>query len=81
METYISDLDIFTENRNLKDIIFVSNCCGRYLKHLKNGIPVKDFNGNKKDYSLVALTRYLQSYVRVKDVRDKIQADFKTGEI
>lgn len=73
LDTYISDLEILTENRKLKDIIFVSNSSGRYIKQLKNGLPVKQFRGNKKDYTLVALARYLQGFVRVNDVREKIQ--------
>jgi hypothetical protein len=60
------------ENRNIKDMIFVSNCLGRFLKQVRNGIPVKDFTGNKKDYSFVALARYLKGLTRVKDVREKI---------
>lgn len=77
-DLYISDIDILTENRNLKDIIFVTDSFGRVLKHLRNGVPVKSFNGSKKDYSLVALVRYLKSFVKIKDVREKIQQDFKT---
>jgi TFIIF-interacting CTD phosphatase-like protein len=80
-DIYISDLDILTENRNIKDIIMVSDSFGRLLKHLRNGVPVKTFNGSKKDYSMVALVRYLMSYSRVKDVREKIQLDFKTIDI
>jgi hypothetical protein len=51
------------------------------LKQLRNGIPVKPFTSNKKDYTLVALARYLKAFVRIKDVREKIQADFKTLDI
>ncbi len=75
---YISDLDILTENRNIKDIIMVSDSFGRFVKHLRNGVPVRTFTGNKKDYSMVALVRYLKCYSRLKDVREKIQHDFKT---
>jgi len=70
---HISDLDLLTDNRNLKDIIMISDTLGRVIKHLKNTVPVRSFNGNKKDYSMVALVRYLKSLIRVKDVRDKIQ--------
>jgi TFIIF-interacting CTD phosphatase-like protein len=69
---YISDLDIITENRNIKDIIMISDSYGRTVKHMRNRVPVKTFNGSKKDYSMVALVRYLKGYVRVKDVREKI---------
>lgn len=56
----------------------LSDSFGRIMKHIKNGIPVRTFNGNKKDFSMVALVRYLKGYVRIKDVRKKIQQDFKT---
>lgn len=59
---YISDLDVLTDNRNLKDIIVVTDSFGRIAKHLRNGVPVRTFTGNKKDYSMVALVRYLKCY-------------------
>jgi len=55
---------------NIKDIIFVSDTYTRALKHLRNVVPAKTFIGSKKDYSLVALSRYLKGFVRVKDVRE-----------
>jgi TFIIF-interacting CTD phosphatase-like protein len=73
IDMYISDLDLLTDNRNLKDVIMLCDTLGRAIKHLKNCVPVRTFNGNKKDYSMVALVRYLKSYMRVKDVREKIQ--------
>jgi hypothetical protein len=72
LDTYISDLEILMENRNLKDMVFISNCTGRNLKSVRNVVPVRDYIGNKKDYSFVALSRYLKSLVRIKDVREKI---------
>ena len=81
IDTYISELDILTDNRNIKDIIMLTDSFSRIAKHLRNGIPVRTFNGNKKDYSMVALVRYLKGYVRVKDVREKICQDFKTLDI
>ena len=81
LDIYISDLDVLTENRNIKDLIMVTDTFGRTIKHIRNRIPVKSFNGSKKDYSMVALVRYLKGYVRVKDVREKVQSDFKTIDI
>jgi len=97
----VSELEVFTgtersEPRDLSDIIFVTDSYSRVLgKHVRNVVPVSTFMGSKKDFSLVALTRYLkQGYgpcvpltIRksgvvslVKDVRDKIQQDFKTTD-
>lgn len=81
IDVYVSDLDVLTENRNIKDLIMISDSFSRSLKHIRNRVPVKSFNGSKKDYSMVALVRYLKGYVRVKDVREKIQSDFKTIDI
>lgn len=56
----------------------VTDTFARIVKHLRNGVPTKTFIGSKKDYSMVALVRYLKGFTRVKDVREKIQLDFKT---
>ena len=44
--------------------------------NLYNGIPLKEFHGNKQDLSLFSLTRYLKTFRDVKDVRVKIKEDF-----
>eukprot|EP00347_Sterkiella_histriomuscorum_P013290 403365282 len=62
--------------RNIKDIIVVANTCGTYMFNLYNGIPLKEFYGNKQDISLFSLTRYLKTFRDVKDVRVKIREDF-----
>jgi CTD small phosphatase-like protein 2 len=71
-EIRVSDLEILYKYRNIKDIIIVSYSCRRYMKHLRNGIPSREYNGNKKDFMLVALERYLKTFIKVKDVRDKL---------
>ena len=35
--------------RDLKDIIVVANTCGTYMFNLCNGIPIKEYIGNKQD--------------------------------
>ena len=62
--------------RDLKDIIVVSNTCCRHLVHYSNGIPVKEYQGNKRDLALYSLTKYLKTFREVKDVRVKIIEDF-----
>ena len=59
----------------------VSGAYTRMAKHLRNGVPTKAFTGEKKDFSLVALLRYLKDFIKCKDVREKIQQDFKTIDI
>ena len=62
--------------RNLKDIIVISNTCGCYMFNMFNGIPVKEYNGDKSDISFFSLTRYLKQIKDVPDVRVKIMEDF-----
>ncbi len=61
--------------RDIKDIIVVANTCGSYMLNLFNGIPVKEFNGDKTDISFFSLTRYLKKFKEVPDVRTKIMED------
>ena len=76
IDYYILDLNILLGSRDLKDILVVSHTCGRNMLHYSNGIPVKEYQGNKKDLSLYSLTKYLRSFKDVKDVRVKICEDF-----
>lgn len=76
IDYYILDLNILLGSREPKDIIVVSHTCGRNMLHYNNGVPVKEYQGNKKDLSLYSLTKYLRSFKDVRDVRTKIQEDF-----
>ncbi len=76
LDYYILDLNILLGSRELKNIIVVSNTCGRSMLHYANGVPVKEYIGDKKDYSLFSLTKYLKTFKDVKDVRTKISEDF-----
>ena len=92
IDRYIVDLDVFTglygdTPRELSDIIFVTDSFSRVQgKHARNVVPVGTFSGSKKDLTMIALGRYLKSTYGmannkpVKDVRDKIQLDFKTTD-
>lgn len=74
---YILDLNILLgSSRDLKDIIVVSNSSCRHLVQHSNGVPVKEYTGNKRDLSLYALTKYLKTFKDIKDVRTKIIDDF-----
>jgi TFIIF-interacting CTD phosphatase-like protein len=65
------------DGRNIKDIIIVDNRATSFAIHFTNGIPIKDYEGDKNDKWLVALTSYLQSFQGHSDVRTKIKSDFK----
>ncbi len=81
IDYYILDLNILLGSRDLKDIIVVSNTCGRSLLHYNNSVPVKEYNGNKKDLSFYSLAKYLRSFKDCKDVRVKIAEDFGIWKI
>jgi hypothetical protein len=76
IDYYVLDLNILLGSRDAKDIIIVSNTCGRHMLHYANGVPVREYSGNKKDLSLYALCKYLKSFKDIKDVRSKICEDF-----
>lgn len=67
LDRYIVDLDIFTgpygdSPRDLADIVFITDSYTRVQgKHVRNVIPVSSFGGSKKDFSMVALGRYLKT--------------------
>ena len=77
---HIKDLKILLNNRDLKDIVIVDNCTINYMLQLTNGIPIKDFNGDKRDYHLYTLCKYLKTFKDVKDVREKITEDFRIND-
>lgn len=58
----IKDLIQLLENRNIKDIIIVDNRATSFAIHFTNGIPIKDYEGDKTDNQLKFLTPYLQSF-------------------
>jgi len=80
IDFYILDLNIFCGkgNRELKDIIVVSNTCGKYCFNLANGIPVKEFKNpaTKTDICLYALRKYFKDLKGIGDVRPKLKEDF-----
>jgi hypothetical protein len=54
----------------------IANTCGCYMFNLFNGIPVKEYHGDKTDISFFSLTRYLRQIKDVADVRAKISEEF-----
>lgn len=62
--------------RDTKDIIVVASSCGSFMLNLFNGVPVKEFLGEKLDLSFFSLARYLKRMKDCKDVRLRIKEDF-----
>jgi len=57
------------EGRNIKDILIVDNRATSFAIHFTNGIPIKDYEGDKSDKWLHSLISYLNSFVNLADVR------------
>lgn len=72
-------MNFATFKRDPKDILIVASSCGSFMFHLFNGIPVKEYFGDKLDISFFSLTRYLRSIKDAKDVRTRIKEDFYPG--
>ena len=48
---------------------------------MANGIPIKNFEGDRRDFYLYSLCKYLKTFKDVPDVRVKITEDFKINDI
>jgi CTD small phosphatase-like protein 2 len=70
---FIKDLSLLLSGRNIEDIIIIDNRVCSYGFDLSNGIPIRDFLGDKTDKDLVFLTNYIRTkLLNAKDVREVI---------
>ena len=53
---HVKDLIQLLEGRNIKDILIVDNRAMSFAIHFTNGIPIKDYEGDKSDKWLQSLT-------------------------
>ena len=57
---YYKDLRILSEGRSFSEMVLIDNRALSYgALHLTNGIPIKDYTGDKNDIELPVLTQYL----------------------
>ncbi|TNV83688.1 hypothetical protein FGO68_gene5131 [Halteria grandinella] len=73
----IKNLTQLLSDRQIGEIILVDNKATGFAANIQNGIPIKDYYGDKSDNWLRHLTSYLNSFIRESDVRYKIKRDFK----
>jgi TFIIF-interacting CTD phosphatase-like protein len=45
----VKDLIQLLEGRNIKDILIVDNRATSFAIHFTNGVPIKDYEGDKTD--------------------------------
>ena len=73
----IKNLDILLKGRDLKDLVIVDNRSENYQSHLRNGIPIIDFQGDETDQALRFLKVYLlERILPATDCREVIDQDF-----
>lgn len=74
----VKDLGLLLSGRKLEDIIIIDNKVSSYGFDFENGIPIKDFMGDKNDKELLYLTSYIRkNFIKdCPDVRDIIRKDF-----
>lgn len=73
----VKDLSLLQSGRKMEDMVIIDNKVTSYALNLENGIPIKDFIGDRQDRELKQLTMYLMSRIlNAKDVRAVIKEDF-----
>jgi len=59
----VKDLNLLSSGRRMEDIVIIDNKVTSYSLNLENGIPIKDYMGEKYDKELKKLSVYLMSRV------------------
>lgn len=60
---YLKDLRMLQEGRKLSEMLIIDNRALSFANlHLTNGIPIKDYEGDKSDRELPSLTEYLMGF-------------------
>ena len=67
---YVKDLEIFSQNYNLKDIVIIDNSVLSFAFHLHNGIPIVPYYDEDKDGSLYVVGLYLMHIYNEDDLRE-----------
>ena len=67
---FIKDLSLLLSGRDINDIVIIDNKITSYVINLENGIPIKDYFGDKHDKEISHLTKYLmEKFMNCSDVR------------
>jgi len=69
-------LNILSKGRSLKDIVIVDDRVQNYAFSLRNGIPIKFYDGDNRDKELIYLAKYLRILAEKKDVTKQVEEDF-----
>ena len=65
----------------MKDIIIIDNQLCNFALQIHNGVPIREFHGDKNDLVLNSLCNYLMEFKSENDVRTKISRDFNLSSL
>ena len=69
--SYIKDLEKF--NKNYNDLIIIDDNASSFILQKENGIPIKSWRGDRKDFELLKLIPILKNLSVFYDVRTEIK--------
>ena len=78
---YIKDLRIFSDIKNMEDIIILDNSLFSFANQLNNGILITSFFSDKNDTFLQNVMDYLDYIKKEKDIRKINKDSFRLEEI
>ena len=78
MGIVMKNIGIFS-NIDTKNTIYIDNSHFHFFTHLKHGIPIIPFNGEKNDTELLKLGRFLKELIKQKDMVSFLDKIFKLG--
>ena len=61
----------------MSNIVIVDNSSSKCTLQARNLVPIRDFTGEEGDDELESLLSYLLTFKKTKDVRVKIETDFR----
>lgn len=68
-------LNILSKGRSLRDLIIVDDRVQNYAFSLRNGVPIKPYDGSNEDNELMHLAKYLRKLAQ-KDIAKQVEEDF-----
>lgn len=78
---FVKDLRIFSEHRDLSDLVLVDNSVYSFAFQLENGVPIVSFYDEKDDDEMTHLMYYLELLADCDDVREQNREAFQLKEL